>query len=154
MGTSRRTAIFLWAAMLVVPPAFLGVALTAATEHRAPALAGPILAVAVLASAANVILAWTLPPRLGPPRAHDREAVAFTRVLLSLALCEAAALAPVVALMITGDPTLLALLAAGLAAVASLYPSTRRWHALRPLGDPSELPRADAGAPARQREAR
>ena len=153
MGTSRRTAIFVWVAMLVLPPAFLGVALTVAIEHRAPDLAAPILGVAVLASAANVILAWALPPRLGPARAHDRDAVAFTRILLSLALCEAAALAPVVALMITGDPTLLALLAAALAAVAALYPSSRRWQALRPLVDSLELPRADAAA-ARRREAR
>jgi hypothetical protein len=148
---TRRTATLLWAAMLVVPFAFLGVALTVAHDHAAPALAGPILALAALASAANVVLAWALPPRLGPARARDRDAVAFTRVLVSLALCEAAALAPVVALVVTNDRRLLALLAAGVAALAALYPSDRRWEALRPQGDAEA--EAGAGAAARRREA-
>ena len=152
MGTSRRTAIFLWAAMLVVPPAFLAVAIAEAAGHRAPGLAGPLLALAALVSAANVLLAWVLPPRLGPARAHDRDAVAFTRALLSLAFCEAAALAPVVALMITRDARLLLVLGVDLAALGSLYPSARRWHALRPLGDGDVL-RAHPGGLARGREA-
>ncbi len=135
MGTSRRTAIFLWGAMLVVPFAFLAVAVSDAVQHRAPALAGPVLGLAALASAANVLLAWLLPPRLGPARAHDGDAVALGRVLVSLALCEAAALTPVVALMITRDPRLLAVLAADLAALLALFPSARRWRALRPPGE-------------------
>ncbi len=153
MATTRRTAMFLWAAMIVVPVAFLAVALTDAAKHRAPGLAGPLLGLAVLASAANVLLAWTLPQRLGPTRAVDRDAVAFTRALVSLALCEAAALAPVVALMITRDPRLLLVLAVDLAALGSLCPSARRWHALRPLGDGDGAGAGAAGL-ARRREVR
>ncbi len=150
MGTSRRAAVLVWAALLVVPFAFLAVALGVAEDHGAPGLAGPVLALAAAASAANVVLAWLLPRRLGPDRAHDREAVAFGRALVSLALCEAAALAPVVAHIITHDARLLAVLGADVAALAALYPSDRRWAALLPLGD-GGLAAADA-AP-RRREA-
>ena len=153
MGMTRRTSIFLWAAMLVVPFAFLGVAFTLSGEHAPPGLAGPLLGLAALASAGNVVLAWVLPPRLGPSRAHGRDAIAFTRVLVSLALCEAAALAPVVAFMVTHDPRLLAVLAADVAALVALYPSDRRWDALRPPADAEGGPGPAAEGPARQREA-
>ncbi|HET8540255.1 MAG TPA: hypothetical protein VFL83_10325 [Anaeromyxobacter sp.] len=132
---NRRTATFVWAGMLVVPFAFLGVAFGLGSDHAAPELASPLLWAAVVAAAGNATLAWVLPRRLGPVRAHDRDAVAFTRALVSVALCEAAALAPVVAFMITGDVRLLAVLAAGVAAYVAVYPSRRRWEALRPLGD-------------------
>ena len=156
MGTTRRTAVSLWAALLVVPFAFLGVALTVARDHAAPELAAPLLALAVGASVVNVALAWFLPPRLGPARAHDREAVAFTRVLVSLALCEAAALAPIIAVMVVPEPRLLAVLAADVAALLAFYPSARRWEALRTPSDAasaSAAARATAGA-APGREAR
>lgn len=152
MEATRRTATFVWAAMLVVPIAFLSVAFTIEPEHEAPGLAGPLLWTAVLVSVANVALAWVLPPRLGPARAHDRDAVAFTRAVVSLALCEAAALAPVVAYMITRDPRLLAVLAADVGAILAFYPSGLRWDALRPLGDSDGLPRAHAEGVARKRE--
>jgi hypothetical protein len=95
-----------------------------------------------------------LPPRLGPARAHDRDAVAFTRAVVALALCEAAALAPVVAYIITRDPRLLAVLAADVGALVAFYPSALRWGALRPPGDSDGLPRAHAAGGAPGREAR
>ncbi len=153
MGTTRRTAVLLWAAMLIVPFAFLGVAL-GARDHAAPGLAAPLLGLAAAASAVNVALAWLLPPRLGPARARDGEPVAFTRVLVSLALCEAAALAPVVASIVAPDPRLLAVLAADVAALLALYPSARRWGALRPPDDGDALRAArEGGAVAQPREA-
>ena len=106
------------------------------------------------ASAGNLVLARALPPRLGPRRAHDRDAVAFTRVLVSLALCEAAALAPVVAHVITRDARLLGLLAATAAALVAAYPSDRRWRALRPEGDEEPAAPAAGERVARVREAR
>ncbi len=146
---SRRTAVFVWAALLVVPFAFLGVALTVADVHADPALAGPILALAAAASEANVALAWTLPRLLGPDRAQERDAVAFARALVALALGEAAAITPVVAYVLARDGRLLAVLAASVAALAALYPSGRRWEALRPLGD-GELAAADAAPPRKE----
>ncbi len=148
MEMTRRTAAFLWAALLVVPFAFLAVAISLTEDHSAPGLALPILVVAAVASAVNVALAWTLPQRLGPERAQERDAVAFGRALVSFALCEAAALAPVVAHIVTHDARLLAVLAADVAALVLLYPSHRRWAALLPRDE------SDLHAPeARRREA-
>jgi hypothetical protein len=139
---NRRTATLVWAAMLVVPFAFMGVALGAARHRAPPELEDPLLWSALAVSALNVVLARVLPPRLGPARAHDREAVAFTRVVVALALSEAAALAPLVAYILSRDPRLLAVLAADVLAHAALFPSVRRWEAL--------LPAPDGAAPRRE----
>ncbi len=149
MEMTRRTAVFTWAALLVVPFAFLAVALGIPDVPSAPSLAGPVLALAAAASAANVLLAWLLPPRLGPALAHDRDAVAFARALVSLALCEAAALAPVVAHILTHDPRLLAVFAADVLALAALYPSHHRWAGLLPGGE-ADLHAAAPAAPRRE----
>jgi hypothetical protein len=135
---TRRTARLVWAAMLLVPFAFLAVAARVARDHAAPGLAEPLFWLAILASAGNLVLARLLPPRLGPDRARDRDAVAFQRVLVSLALCEAAALAPVVAYMLASDARLLGVLAADALALLAFFPSDRRWEALRPAahGEP------------------
>ncbi len=137
---TRRTATGVWGALLVVPVAFTAVASRAATRAPVPEAHDPLLWAAVAASALNLALAWRLPLRLGPCRACDPDAVAFARVLVSLALCEAAALAPLVAYMLQPDAWLLALGAAGLLALALLYPSDRRWAALRPEPDLAGLP--------------
>jgi hypothetical protein len=140
---TRRAAAFVWAALLVVPFAFLAVASGAASRAPVPELREPIFWTAVAASALNVALAWRLPPRLGPERASDVDAVAFTRVLVSLALGEAAAMAPLVAYMLTPDAWLLAVAAADLLALVLLYPSDRRWAALRPVPDVAGMPAAE-----------
>jgi hypothetical protein len=132
---NRRTATLVWAAMLVVPFAFMGVALGAAHDRAPAGLEDPLLWSALAVSAVNVVLARVLPPRLGPARAHDREAVAFTRVVVALALSEAAALAPLVAYILSRDPRLLVVLAAAVLAHAALFPSVRRWSALLPGPD-------------------
>jgi hypothetical protein len=152
MEMTRHTAVFTWAALLVVPFAFLAVTFNVVpVGPSVPSLAGPVLALAAAASAVNVALAFALPARLGPAVAHDRDAVAFARALVSLALGEAAALAPVVARMITRDARLLAVFAADVAALAALYPSRRRWAGLLPRGETDLHP---AGPAARRREAR
>jgi hypothetical protein len=154
MGTTRRTAVLLWAAMVAVPFAFLPVALTVPRGHAAPALAPALLALAAAVSVVNVGLAWWLPPRLGPARAHDPDAVAFTRALVAMALCEAAALAPVVAAMVAPEPRLLAVLAADVAALLGFFPSAGRWAALRPPDDAGLRAARERGhAVARGREA-
>jgi len=58
--------------------------------------------------------------------------VAFTRVLVSFALCEAAALAPLVAFMVTRDLRLLALVAVDVLALVLLFPTPARWERLEP----------------------
>jgi hypothetical protein len=140
---TRHAATFVWAALLVMPFAFLAVASGAASRTPVPELREPLFWTAVAASALNVALAWRLPPRLGPPRANDRDAVAFTRVLVSIALGEAAAMAPLVAYMLSPDARLLAVAAADVLALALLYPSDRRWAALRPAPEEAGLRAAE-----------
>jgi len=131
---TRRIATLLWAALLVVPIAFLGVATT--LERHAPSTehGALLLWIAVIASAFNVALSRVLPPRLEAVRRGGREAVTLTRFLVGWALCEAAALFPVVAYVVTHDPRLVLVLALDMAALVFLYPSDRRWKRLAPAG--------------------
>jgi len=141
---TRRAAVWVWAALLVVPFAFAPVALRAAAADPVPEARAPLLWAAFAASAVNVALAWRLPPRLGPRRAIDRDAVAFARVVVSLALGAAGAIAPLVAYMLYPDRALLALLGADALAFLLLYPSARRWTGLRPEPGLESLPLAEA----------
>ncbi len=129
---TRRTAMLVWVALLILPLAFTGVALNVARDVIAPHLVQPVFWLALGASALNVVLSRALPARLGPARASDRDAVAFTRLLVGLSLCEAAAMAPLVAYMISRDPRLLGMLALDLAALTLLFPSEARWTQLLP----------------------
>ena len=137
---TRRAATLVWAGMLVVPCAFTAVAFRASRDGVGGALREPLFWLAVVASAGNLVLSRLLPPRLGPERANDRDAVAFARVVVSLALAEAGALAPLVAFMLTRDLRLLGLLALDVLALVVLFPSEGRWHALLP--DPDGAPPA------------
>lgn len=128
---TRWTATFVWAAMLLVPFAFLGVASSVA-HPMSHGFSNAILVLALAAVGFLVALSHALPPQLGPRRANDRRAVAFTRILVSLALGEAAAIAPLVAYMLSGDPWLLGVLALALVWLAVLHPSDRRWERLMP----------------------
>ena len=135
---TRRIATLLWAALLVLPVAFLGVATThrhePSTEHAAL-----LLWVAVVASAFNVALSRVLHPRLEAARGGGPEAVTLTRFLVGWALCEAAALFPLVAFLVSHDLRLLAVLALDVVALVFLYPSDRRWSRLAPAGPAGAL---------------
>jgi hypothetical protein len=137
---TRRTAKLVWLALVATPFLFAAVAFVVGRRAAAPSLVEPAFWLAVAASAANVVLSRALPPRLGPRVAANGDAVAFTRLLVSFALCDAAAIAPLVAFMVTRDPRLLGLLALDVLALLLLYPSDPRWDSLRP---------AVAGAPRR-----
>ena len=137
---TRRMAVALWAAMLVVPFAFAAVALRGAGAPAGAGLEEPLFWLAVLVAAGNVALARALPPRLHPPCEQDPEALRFTRVLVSLALCEAGAIAPLVAYLAARDARLLAVAAASVVALVLLYPTERRWAALLPRRQPVLTP--------------
>jgi hypothetical protein len=129
---TRRTVTLVWAALLATPFLFAAVAFVHARPPRSPGLVGPVFWLAVAASALNVALSRFLPARLGPRAANDGDAVAFARLLVAFALCEAAAMAPLVAFMVTRDPRLLAVVAVDVLALALLYPTDRRWEQARP----------------------
>ncbi len=141
---TRRTATFVWAALLVVPFVFLLVS-RGTSPLGEPGAVEPLFWAAIAASALNVALSRVLPPRLGPAHARNRDAVAFARMLVSLALGEAAVMAPIVAYALTRDLRLVAVAAADALALALLFPTDRRWDALAP---------APGGAPAPGRTVR
>jgi hypothetical protein len=122
---TRRSATLLWVALLLVPVAFLVLVLFRGGLGCPHALeAGFWLAVG--ASALNVTLSRVLPARLGSARSEPH-ALAFTRLLVAWALCDAAAIAPLVAYTLTSDPRLLGVFAVDLLALVLLFPSDLRW---------------------------
>ena len=128
---SRRAALFVWVAMLVVPFFFLAVAAKVRWGEDRRDVAGLLFWLTVVASAFNIALSRILPPRLGPFRT-GREATAFTRLLVAWALCEAAALFPLVVWIVSGDARLLGVCLLDLVALVTLYPSDARWESLSP----------------------
>jgi hypothetical protein len=128
---SHRVAVVVWGSMLLVPFFFLAVAAQHRWGHDPREVAGLLFWLTVAASAFNIALSRLLPPRLGPFRA-GREATAFTRLVVAWALCEAAALFPLVVWIVSGDPRLLGVCAVDLVALLTLYPSDARWERLTP----------------------
>jgi hypothetical protein len=136
--TPRRVAVVVWAAMLLVPFAFL-----ALTSALPPARAGAkemrdlLFWLVAGISALAIVLSRALPRRIGPRTGADgRDLVAFTRLVIAWSLCEAAALFPLVARMLTEDARLLAFFALNVLALATLFPSEGRWAALAAPGGP------------------
>ena len=60
----------------------------------------------------------------------SRATTAFSRLLVAWAILEGAAMFPLVAYLVTGDPFLFLLVAVVIAANASLFPSEARWASL------------------------
>jgi hypothetical protein len=139
-------AITVWTALLVLAVAFVAVAFATRERGTANASATSLLFwVAIAGSVFVVALSRWLPSRLGTA-STSRDAVTFTRLLVAWALCEAAALLPLVAFIITGDARLLGVFAVDLVALVLLYPSDPCWESLAP-----EAARARAEPPRRVR---
>jgi hypothetical protein len=134
---TRKVAVAAWGALLATPVLFAGVTVAAAPPQgmRSPELAGMFLWMSAAVVGLGVALSRLLPPRI---REHDqgpRDAVAFTRLVVAWGILEGAALFPLVAKLVTGDPLLYALSAAAVGAQLSLFPSEARWKrfAVQPL---------------------
>jgi hypothetical protein len=128
---TRRAALLAWAAMVVVPFLFLGVAAGVRWGRAEPGQVTLLFWLTILVSAFDITLSRTLPPRIRPLRAGP-EATAVARLLVAWGLCEAAALFPLVTWIITGDPRLLGVFALDMLALVTLYPSEARWESLTP----------------------
>ena len=78
-----------------------------------------------------ILLSRVLPRRIGPrPDTGGRDLAAFTRLIVAWSLCEAAALFPLVARMLTHDERMLAFCALDVVALATLFPGEDRWAAM------------------------
>ena len=137
---SRRAAYLVWGSMVVVPFFFLAVADTARWAPTGPGSSALLFWLTVAVSFLNVVLSRALPPRLGPFHS-GAEATTFTRMVIGWALCDAAALFPLVAWIVSGDPRLIGVFAVDVLALVLLMPSDQRWASLRPAHPPSDVRR-------------
>jgi hypothetical protein len=150
----RVVATTMWAALLVGPTAFLGVALYLVVGLRdgaglnpaldATALAGGSLALSVVTVGLSWFWAVRMPiarpapggaARRGAPPAFPPgpEAEALTRLIVACALCEGGALAALIVFLQTGSPFALAPYALSWLALAAHFPGDRHWTRLTGL---------------------
>jgi hypothetical protein len=123
---TRRLALVIWGAMMLVPLLFLAVADAVRWPSPLGADTGLLFGVTLAASALFISLAHLLPPSL-PSSSAGPGATVLVRMLVGWALCEAAALFPLMAWIVTGDQRLLGVCAVDLAALLTLFPREARW---------------------------
>jgi hypothetical protein len=134
---TRRTAVVVWLGILLTPLFFAAVTAVVAPprEMRSPELAGLFFWMAAAVVGLGIGLSRLLPLRIGATAQGARDPVAFTRLTVAWAILEGAALFPLVAQLVTGDPFQFLLTGVALAALVGLYPSEARWatHAVQPI---------------------
>jgi hypothetical protein len=139
VSVTRRAANYVWLTLLVVPFAFLAVVLGLPRARPGPELVPVFFWISIVASVLGVALSRWLPPRLAAERAGP-DATAFLRLIVAWALCEGAAVLPLVAFVITGDTRLVGVFALDMLALVLLFPSDARWDSVRPAPpDPGTL---------------
>jgi hypothetical protein len=117
--------------MVVLPFFFMAVADSARWGAVRPGTTTPLFWLTAAVSVVAIAASRLLPPKLGPFHA-GAEATAFTRLLVAWALCEAAALFPMVAWIVAGDLRLIGVFGVDVLALVLLFPSDHRWASLRP----------------------
>jgi hypothetical protein len=137
---TRKTAVAVWMGVAATPLFFAAVTVAVAPppEMRSPELAGMFLWMAAAVVGLGIVLSRVLPLRIGARGQGARDPVAFTRLTVGWAILEGAALFPLVAQLVTGDPFQFLLTGVALAALVGLYPSEARWasHAVQPIEAP------------------
>jgi len=137
---TRRTAVVVWLGILVTPLFFAAVTVVVAPppEMRSPELAGMFFWMAAAVVGLGILLSRILPARIGKTGQGARDPVAFTRLTIAWAILEGAALFPLVAQLVTGDPFQFLLTGVALAALVGLFPSEARWasHSVQPIEGP------------------
>jgi hypothetical protein len=124
-------AAFVWLSMLLAPVLFAGATAAAPSRPEMPQLEGLFRWLAAAVAGLGIVMSRVVPPRIGPRGPGvSREATAFTRLVLAWAILEGAALFPMAARLVTGDPWLFLVLAVVLVALASVYPGERLWASL------------------------
>jgi len=134
---TRKVAVVVWGAMVASPVLFAAMTLVvvAPRDLRSPELSGLFFWMAGAVVGIGVALSRLLPLRILPRDQRPRDTLAFTRLVVAWAILEGAAMFPLVAELVTGDPFLYLLCAVAVAAQVSLFPSQERWaaYAVQPL---------------------
>jgi hypothetical protein len=138
--------VAVWLGILATPLFFAAVTAVVAPprEMRSPELAGMFFWMAAAVVGLGILLSRMLPRRIGQGGLGGRDPVAFTRLVVAWAILEGAALFPLVAQLVTGDPFQFLLTGVALSALVALFPSEARWatHAVQPVdGPPNRLVR-------------
>jgi hypothetical protein len=137
---TRRTATAVWLGILATPLFFAAmVAVTAPPpEIRSPELSGMFFWMSAAVVGLGIVLSRVLPRRVGQRGLAGRDPVAFTRLAVAWAILDGAALFPLVAWLVTGDPFQFLLTGVALAALVALFPSEARWatHSVQPVEAP------------------
>jgi len=140
----RRVALALWCGMLAQLALFFAMvlALTRPGPAFAPALAPDrVLGLAAPLGLGGIVLSRLLPARMRESSGRP-ETLGLVRFLVCWGVCDAAAVVPLVAYLLTRDVRLLAVFGAAALALALYYPSPDRWAKLA-------APEEGAGPPTR-----
>jgi len=122
---SRQVAVVIWGAILASPVAFAVVALVARTPPEMPQLRGLFLWMAAAVAGLGILVSRALPQRIRA--GASAPGTALTRLVVGWGILEGAALFPLVAYLVTGDPWLFLFVAVVLAALVAAFPGEARW---------------------------
>jgi hypothetical protein len=127
---ARDVAWFIWASMVAMPILFLGVVLALKEpSHEVHAVPSEVLGLLGIAtSGLGILLSRVLPKRIPTRQVGGRaHLTALTRLVISWSLCEAVAIFPLVAFLVTHDVRLLLIFGVDVLVLLLSYPSRARW---------------------------
>jgi hypothetical protein len=127
---ARDVAWAIWVSMVAMPILFLGVVLALKEPshevHAAPA--GVLGLLALATSGLGILLSRVLPKRIPMRQVGGKpHLTALTRLVVSWSLCEAVAIFPLVAYLVTHDVRLVAIFAVDVLVLLLTYPSRARF---------------------------
>lgn len=140
---ARDVAWAVWASMIAMPILFLGVVLALKRpSHEVDAAPGEVLILlAVATSVLGILLSRVLPRRIPLRQAGGSpHLTALMRLVVAWSLCEAVAVFPLIAYLVTQDRNLLGVFAVDVLVLLLSFPSRARWTEALP-GDPSSQER-------------
>ena len=129
---SRRSALIVWAALLVGVLLFAAVATVVGPEVRqgVPEDLAILVWIALALAIVNFLLSRILPGRMKTAAVQTPDGIAMARMIVAAALNEGAALFCIVAWMLVGQPLVLVPFAVSILGLLLAFPSESRWREL------------------------